>query len=161
MGIRSKDIQTNDLRNLKFRPIITTIHDRISANRNYSYFVDSFRLGNLYTAGSNDHGQMGTTTDIGTLSGHELREYENESLGTGKIVACEAGLYHGLFLGEYGAVYTTGSNEFNQCGFRTDEENLTGYDGFVQFKRIEYLEDQSFDKIRAGQFTSFDNQHQG
>eukprot|EP00931_Biecheleriopsis_adriatica_P063571 TRINITY_DN38524_c0_g1_i1.p1 TRINITY_DN38524_c0_g1~~TRINITY_DN38524_c0_g1_i1.p1 ORF type:complete len:447 (+),score=85.49 TRINITY_DN38524_c0_g1_i1:60-1400(+) len=81
------------------------------------------KSGRVYTAGSNQYGQLGVTDNSGIATPNCV-PMEVTSLGK-NVKAVAAGYYHSIFLMNDGRVYTAGLNSFGQLGVATNAGNET------------------------------------
>ncbi len=80
--------------------------------------------GTVSALGSNQWGQLGTTTDNGTTNAHATPETVG---GIGNAVAVDAGAYHSAVLDADGDVWMFGDNYFGQLGSATGNGVATAH----------------------------------
>ncbi len=87
---------------------------QIAAGGRHSLVLTS--TGQLYTFGENNHGQLGSTANSGTLNPNPTPTQVSLPGASGPVTQIAAGGYHSLALTSTGQLYAFGENDYGQLG---------------------------------------------
>lgn len=106
--------------------------------------------GDVWTAGSNQYGALGTNENVGKSYGQNST-LKKVTVGDGsfKIKAVAAGLYSTVLIDENGGVWTAGQNRYGELG-RSDNVGSTKYNS--ELKKADGLENVKIIKAAAGTY---------
>ena len=119
----------------------------ISAGPGYTFLLDE--NGHLWSAGSNQYGQLGRSENVGDYYGATQKfERVTDGLGDTKIVSISAGGYIALAIDENGHIWSVGANPSGQLGYDENSHTLTPNPVFRQV--TDGVGDTKFVAVSAG-----------
>lgn len=106
--------------------------------------------GDVWTAGSNQYGALGTNENVGKTYGVNS-VFKKVTVGDGsiKIKAIAAGLYHTVLIDENGGVWTAGHNQYGALG---RSENVGSTKANAEFKKADGLENVKIVSAAGGTY---------
>ena len=93
--------------------------------------------GDVWTAGNNKYGQLGTNDNLYIDYGVDTFQKINVGNGSVKIKAVAAGQFHTILIDENGGVWTAGYNYYGQLG---RDDNTGSEKPNAEFKKVDGLE---------------------
>ncbi|MGN0532083.1 MAG: RCC1 domain-containing protein, partial [Eubacterium sp.] len=120
----------------------------IAAGGNHTVLLDVNN--NVWTAGENNHGQLGSEENIGTGNANPTFKQVTKGIDGVKITAIAAGLYHTVLLDKDGNVWSAGYNRYGQLG---REENIGTNNANPTFKQVtKGIDGVNITTIAAGRY---------